>query len=121
MKPWILPVAVALAAFAGGLACAIFMSSKLESRAWSEFETFRDSPRYEAEQRVRLNLINIDKVQSGDAASVIRINCQLMRSSLRLVEPGAYENPEKRQEVKALVARAQNTVIALDKTGACKF
>ena len=120
MKSWILPLSVALAAFASGLACALLLSSKLESRAWQEFEAFRDSPRFEAENSIRLHLINIEKAQRGDTNTVIRINCHLMRSNLRLVEPDVYENPEKRKEVKALVTRAENAIIALDKIGTCQ-
>ena len=35
--------AIGIAAFLGGTACALFVSHKLESRAWEEFESLRDA------------------------------------------------------------------------------
>jgi hypothetical protein len=120
MKNWIQPLLIFLAAFGGGLVCALFLSYKLESHSWEEFQALRDSPRIEADAKVGLHLTNIWSAQKGDTDAIIRNNCVLLRATLPLVNPNVYENPEKQVEVKAKIRRAQETINLLTKSGLCQ-
>jgi hypothetical protein len=118
MKNWIVGLVVALAAFGGGTLSSFYVSDKLTEGVDQELFAER-MLRYNAEAAVSFNLIDIKCAKDGDFPNLIRTNCLLAKSSVRLIEPGIYSNQEKRREVVALVNRAQQTIMDLESSGQC--
>lgn len=112
-------VSIAGAAFLGGTACAIFLSNKLESRAWQEFETFRDTPRIEAVHQVRWLISTIEAARRGDTDFLIRQNCAALSITTRLLAPGAADTPGRRQEIEELMERSRELTSTLQSEGMC--
>jgi hypothetical protein len=112
-------VSIAVAAFLGGTACAIFLSNKLESRAWQEFETFRDTPRIEAVHQVRWLISTIEAARRGDTDFLIRQNCAALSITTRLLAPGAADTPGRRQDIEQLMERSRELTSTLQSQGMC--
>lgn len=112
-------VSIAGAAFLGGTACAIFLSNKLESRAWQEFETFRDTPRIEAVHQVRWLISTIEAARRGDTDFLIRQNCAALSITTRLLAPGAADTPGRRQDIEELMERSRELTSTLQSEGMC--
>lgn len=112
--------AIGIAAFLGGTACALFVSHKLESRAWEEFESLRDAPRLEAVLDVRFLIANIEAAQREDFEWLTRSNCILLRSNLGLLHPSVADSPARRAEIGELVERARELTASLDSQDMCE-
>ena len=81
---------------------------------------FSDSMiRFNAESDVVFATMNIRSTSKGDSAAVIRFNCQRAKSAVRLVEPLAYDNPQKQREVARLRDNALSLIESLSSTGKC--
>jgi hypothetical protein len=111
---------IGIAAFLGGTACALFLSHKLESRAWDEFESLRDAPRLEATLDVRFLMANIEAAQRDDTQWLTRSNCIILRSKLRLLHPSAADTPGRRAEIGELMERARELTASLDSQDMCE-
>lgn len=112
--------AFGIAAFLSGTTCALFLSHKLESRAWDEFESLRDAPRLEAILDVRFLIANIEAAQREDIEWLTRSNCILLRSNLGLLHPSAGDTPGRRAEIGALMERARELTASLDGKDMCE-
>ena len=118
MKNIAIAFAFAIAGLAAGTLTSFYISNKLTFGIEQELFAHR-MLRFNAETQVASALINIQRAQNGDVASIIRNNCQLARSAVRLIEPGIYSDPQKRAEVSAVASRAVETVLALEASGKC--
>ena len=112
-------VSIAAAAFLGGTACAIFLGTKLESRAWQEFETFRDTPRIEAVHQVRWLISTIEAARRGDTDFLVRQNCAALSITTQLLAPGAADTPGRRQDIEHLMERSRELTSLLQSEGMC--
>lgn len=112
-------VSIAAAAFLGGTACAIFLGNKLESRAWQEFETFRDTPRIEAVHQVRWLISTVEAARRGDTDFLIRQNCAALSITTQLLAPGAADTPGRRQDIEELMERSRELTSLLQSQGMC--
>ena len=108
----------ALAGFGGGSIASLYVSDRLTSGVKQELFAHQ-TMRYNAESQVAFALMDIQRAKDGDLAGLVRTNCQTARSSVRLIEPNIYDNPKKREEIAALVNRAQDTILALEAAGEC--
>jgi hypothetical protein len=112
--------AIGIAAFLGGTACALFLSHKLESRAWEEFESLRDAPRLEAILDVRFLIANIEAAQREDIQWLTRSNCIILRSNLGLLHPSVADSAGRRAEIRELIERARELTASLDSQDMCE-
>jgi hypothetical protein len=117
MKTLPLVIIVAVAAFLGGVSCAQLLCNKHRSADRAANASIVE---YNAESTVFFNLVNIDKAQRADNASIIGVNCVLIRSKIPLIRPADYEDPKKQKEVQDLLTRAKQTVAKLQASGSCE-
>jgi hypothetical protein len=108
------------------LAIVLLIAGFVAGYAYSDRDAFTDyqderelTTRANAEMSVRLALINIKYAQAGKTRDVLRTNCFIARSSVPLVEPGFFRDPEKQKEVATLVGRAREVIAALESSGMC--
>jgi len=118
MKRWLLAIIVAAPAFLAGVVCAMLICRNRDPTYQAAYE---NSIEDNAVWSVRFNLANIDKAQRADDASIVRVNCVLVRSALRLIRPAYYENPQSQKEIEALLIRAKQTVAQLQTSGSCEL
>ena len=106
-----------LAAFLAGVACAKLICNKHSA---SDRAAFASMVEFNAESTVFFNLGNIDKAQRADIASIIRVNCVLVRSAMPLIRPSDYHDAQKQKEIQDLLSRAKQTVAQLQASGSCE-
>ncbi len=75
--------------------------------------------RFNAELRVATALYDIRHAKTRDIASLVRSNCKIIDSAIRLIKPEIYDNPEKRKEVASFKEFATQTTADLKRKGEC--
>ena len=113
MKHIALALILSIAGFAAGYAYS-------DRTAFTDYQDERELTTIaSAEMSVRLALINIQHAQAGKVQDVLRTNCFVARSSLPLVHPGFFDDPEKQKEVANLVGRTKEVIATLESSGMC--
>jgi hypothetical protein len=122
MKTWYRPLAFATCFFIAGVACTAYVVESLKQDLWRDLMLTTASRDFEfdAQNQAALQLHNIDSAQRGDTGAIIRMNCLLLRSNLRGLQPKGF-GPAREAEVAAFLERARATVASLDKQSLCSF
>jgi hypothetical protein len=106
--------AVGLAiSFGAGWSLAVAKQSRAESHFAESMQMFN------AEASVVLALADIRNAQHGNVPAIIAMNCKIARYSLRLVRPSFYLDPQKRQEIVAIITQANSVISSLESAGQC--
>lgn len=84
-----------------------------------EFEQDATMLRFNAESQVVFSLSNIRNASTGNTPEILRINCQIAKSAVRLVDPLAYADPQKQREIGKIRQDGLRMVASLTSSGNC--
>ena len=90
-----------------------------QSLYFSSMEYSNAMMRFNAEMQVVFASSNIRSASKGDTSTIIRLNCLRAKSSLRLVDPYAYDDPKKQRAVAKIRDDGLAMIKELTSAGKC--